>query len=245
MNDAVFISDLHLHPQRPELTSLFEKWVDWALKNTRAVYILGDFFHAWAGDDTLDAWSLSIAHLLARFRAYHIPVYFMVGNRDFLLGARFAEVAKIQMIKEPTVIRFEHERVLLVHGDRYCTLDKMHQWFRRLTRNSVFRIFFLLLPRMFREKIVGQVRQKSRYRVRSKAEMETVPQAVVKEAIRYDVDFVVHGHTHVPMRIPHVCQGKHFEQIVLSDWEENVLVLCYNKAKAFYYLKLDEEGNNG
>lgn len=241
MNDAVFISDLHLHPQYPALTVRFERWVDWALQNTRAVYILGDFFHAWAGDDTLDTWSVSIATRLAAFHEQQIPVYFMVGNRDFLLGQHFSKIARIQMIAEPYVVQFGESRALLAHGDRYCTLDKRHQQFRRFTRNSLFRSFFLTLPRALREKIVCQVRNKSQHRVLSDRQMATVPEALGTEAIRYDIDVIIHGHTHQPLRFRHEYLGKSFEQIVLSDWEETVFFLCYNETRTFYLVKFDEE----
>lgn len=243
MNDAVFISDLHLHPEYPSLTARFNCWVDWALQNTRSVYILGDFFHAWAGDDTLEAWSLSIATRLAAFHAQQIPVYFMAGNRDFLLGQRFAKIARIQMIAEPHVIQFGELRALLVHGDRYCTLDKKHQRFRKITRNSLFRHFFLALPRAFREKIVCQVRHKSQHRVLSERQMATVPEALGAEATQYGADVIIHGHTHQPLRFQHTYLGKSFEQIVLSDWEETVHFLCYNEEKAFYLVRFDEEGD--
>lgn len=243
MNDAVFISDLHLHPDRPFLTTRFQQWIRWAIKNTRTVYILGDFFHAWAGDDTLNAWSRGIATELAQFHEHDIPVYFMAGNRDFLIGKNFARLAHINIISEPYVVQFGDNRVLIVHGDRYCTLDKAHQWFRKVTRNPLFRQLFLSLPRRFREKIVCQVRKQSQSRMLPQAKMMTVSASLGIDAVQYDVSLIIHGHTHDPIRITHQYDGKIFEQIVLSDWEENVLILCYNESKTFYYTKFDE-GNH-
>lgn len=237
MNEAIFISDLHLHPELLSLTTRFEQWVHWALQNTRSVYILGDFFHAWAGDDTLDQWSLQISALLAQFHQQQIPVYFMVGNRDFLLGQRFAEVAKVTMIREPKVVQFGDYKTLLVHGDRYCVLDKAHQWFRRVTRNTWFSRCFLFLPRALRLRIVSQVRRRSQSRYLPDEKMMVVPEVLGHEANQYQVNMVIHGHTHRPMRVQHHYCSHYFEQIVLSDWEEKPAILCYNESKAFHYLE--------
>ncbi len=237
MNDVVFISDLHLHPDIPFLTARFERWVLWALENTRAVYILGDFFHAWAGDDTLDDWSLGIAAMLRQFHEHHIPVYLMVGNRDFLLGQHFADVAKVRMMNEPMAIELGHYHVLLVHGDRYCTRDTAHQWFRKLTRHPLFSRCFLTLPRALRVNIVCRVRMQSQRRHLPDEKMAVVPEALGLDATRYAVDVIVHGHTHQPMRVQHQNDGRPFEQIVLSDWEEKVFVLCYNETEMFHYVE--------
>lgn len=236
MNDAVFISDLHLHPDEPDILQRFKQWVDWAVLNTRTVYILGDFFHAWAGDDTLNDWSRDIAHQLLRFKAQHIPVYFIHGNRDFLLGQRFAEEAGIVLLTEPVCLTMNHTRVLLVHGDRYCTHDKAHQWFRRLTRNRLFVFLFLCLPKQWRINIVVRIRQHSKsHQPANLLMMDVVLDALRAHAEKYRADVVVHGHTHRPCMIDRA-EGTHtFKHIILSDWEEKPHVLCYNIPKGFYF----------
>lgn len=236
MSDVVFISDLHLHPRRSDLTERFEHFVDWALSHARAVYILGDFFHAWAGDDAMDDWAISIAHRLSQFAQKGIPVYWMVGNRDFLIGADFAKKAFVTLIDEPKCVILGTHRVLLAHGDGYCTQDKLHQWFRRLTRNRWFRRFFLSLPLSWRMSIVNRVRLSSQSRNLAYEKMQTVDEALGKDALSCEADVIIHGHTHRPMRVPHVFSGHSFEQIVLSDWEETPLILCYNESKTFYYV---------
>ncbi len=234
MNDAVFISDLHLHPLRPELTARFERWVTWALSHTRTVYILGDFFHAWAGDDTLDDWGIAIAKRLREFAVHGIPVYWMAGNRDFLVGSHFAKEASMTLIDEPKLVMMGEHRVLLAHGDGYCTRDKLHQWFRRLTRNAIFQRVFLSLPRSWRLRIVAKVRLSSQSRRLPSEKMETVADALIADAMSFRADFIVHGHTHRPIRLQHRYKQFLFEQIVLSDWEETPMVLCYNEFKAFH-----------
>lgn len=233
MNEAVFISDLHLSPLHPEITERFKAWVEWALFHTRKVYILGDFFHAWSGDDTFDEWSGSIAEELARFADQNIPVYFMHGNRDFLLGNQFKKLAKIQYIQEPYCFKLNSMKVLLVHGDRYCTLDKQHQWFRCLTRNKGFIRLFLCLPRSLRLQLVEQTRKQSRKHQSQiyRQAMEVVQSSLETHVKQLEVDVVIHGHTHQPKMI----QYPKFKHIILSDWEEIPPILCYDHSKGFYF----------
>jgi len=236
MNEAVFISDLHLNPHEPDILARFERWVDWALHNTRSVYILGDFFHAWAGDDTADAWSMGIASQLSRFSEHEIPVYFMHGNRDFLLGPRFVREAEMILLTEPFCLRLNHLRVLLVHGDRYCTQDRAHQWFRRLTRNRLFVYLFLKLPKRWRINTVVRVRRYSQQHQPQEVEkMQVDIDALGVHAQQYQADVLIHGHTHQPKIINHQRFKHSFQHIVLSDWEENPHILCYDKSKGFYF----------
>lgn len=245
MNEAVFISDLHLHPDESAITERFYRFVTWASTNIHTVYILGDFFHVWAGDDTLDAWSHSIAERLAWLSTQGVTVYFMPGNRDFLLGEHFASLARITLIAEPTMITLGEERILLVHGDRYCTRDKGHQWLRRLTRNWFFSCVFLRLPFEFRKKLVSQVRERSQAnRSKPASQMDVVPSVMLSHMQQFGVRVVVHGHTHKPGLTTHEVKGIVSRQYVLSDWDDEPLILCYNKATRFYFYRLSG-GDNG
>ncbi len=236
MIHAVFISDLHLHPDEPDSLNRFNAWVDWAVTHTRAVYILGDFFHAWAGDDTLDAWSGLIAVKLASLSQQGVSVYFMHGNRDFLLGKRFAAQAGMHLLTEPAFITLGSKRIMLVHGDRYCTNDTAHQRFRRLTRNRLFVTLFLWLPRRFRVGVVARVRKHSRgNRPAESAIMDVVPSALMHHARQCNADVVIHGHTHKPEITTHTDKERSFQHIVLSDWEATPSILCYNEPKGFYF----------
>ncbi len=239
MNDAVFISDLHLHPHARLSLRYFEQWLDWAVQNTRAVYILGDFFHAWAGDDTLDEWSRGIAEQLRRLHTQGIAVYFMRGNRDFLLGESFTRYAGMQLITEPTILQLGQQRVLLVHGDGYCMDDKQHQWFRRFTRARWFERFFLALPRRMRQFFVRFIRELSQKRRHNQP--NTAPpiqlSTLALEAEHHQVDVIIHGHTHQPEMSAHCVNGHAFQHIVLSDWDASPQVLCYNLAKGFSFIQ--------
>lgn len=245
MNEAVFISDLHLHPAQPAIREKFSKFVSWALKNTEKVYILGDFLHVWPGDDTMDIWSNGIALELAKFADQGIPVYFMPGNRDFLIGDQFLQKAKMQLLSDPTEIHLGEQTVLLSHGDAYCTLDYMHQWFRRLTRNRLFKFLFLHLPYRVRKHIVSQVRLYSQNnKKKALNSMQTVEAAMQKDIRKFAASILIHGHTHQPG-----CRvfGKDLDawtEYTLSDWDENPSVLCYNETK-YQFLTVSQETSIG
>ncbi len=138
MNEAVFISDLHLHPDDKNIQNRFNQFISWAQNKTKSIYILGDFVHVWPGDEALDFWANSIIKQLNSLADLGIKLYFMPGNRDFLMGSSFLNKAHMQYLPDPTPISIGETIVLLSHGDRYCTRDKSHQWLRRLTRNDIF-----------------------------------------------------------------------------------------------------------
>ncbi|AHE67099.1 UDP-2,3-diacylglucosamine diphosphatase [Legionella oakridgensis] len=239
---AVFISDLHLHPEEKQITKRFFDFVKWAAKNSRAVYILGDFFHVWPGDDALDAWSISIAEQLAWLASQGVSIYFMHGNRDFLLGQRFAQLANIRLLEEPAVIKLGVERVLLVHGDRYCTKDVRHQWLRRLTRNRIFPKLFLRIPFKIRNKFVNKVRAYSQSgRQLPSWQFEVVSDSMLEHMKQLNVKVVIHGHIHKPGLNIHEYQGKSYSQFVLSDWDDKPVLVCYDNSNGFYFDLIAEE----
>jgi UDP-2,3-diacylglucosamine hydrolase len=242
--DAVFISDLHLHPQDSVITNRFDQFIAWAATHTKKVYILGDFFHVWPGDDALDDWSRSIARRLAWLTQQKVAVFFMAGNRDFLLGKRFARLAGITQLKEPTVITLGNDRILLVHGDRYCTRDTGHQWLRLLTRNRWFPALFSCLSYSIRGKLVQSVRkhsQSSRKTNRNQSAdwMDVVPKTMLRHMKQFQVQTVVHGHTHKP-GLTILNEEMPFRQYVLSDWDDNPFLLCYHESEGFYFDRLGD-----
>jgi UDP-2,3-diacylglucosamine hydrolase len=236
MIDAVFISDLHLHPDMPDILKRFDVFLNWVEKRTRVLYILGDFFHVWAGDDTSNAWSDSIAARLALLSKQGVQVYFMRGNRDFLLGNDFCKRAQLTLLEEPARIILGTQDVLLVHGDRYCTDDRAHQWFRRVTRNRYFIAVFKMLPKWLRIQIVMGVRSKSEKNTRKKPEiMDVVPAALVGHLKQCGVQVVIHGHTHKPGVTEYHVDDVCYQQYILSDWDAMPSILCYNKSNGFYF----------
>lgn len=236
MMEAVFISDLHLDPNIPEISKRFDDFLAWVAPRTRALYILGDFFHAWAGDDTSTAWSNAVADQLATLSTSGVAVYLMRGNRDFLLGQAFARRASSTLLDEPAFIELGGARIMLTHGDRYCTQDKAHQWFRRLTRNRWFATCFLKIPPHVRTRIVTGVRAHSASNPRKQGViMDVVPKALTTHLKQCEARVMIHGHTHRPGLTSHDYDGITYQRYVLSDWDAAPSVLCYNKSTGFYF----------
>lgn len=235
--EAVFISDLHLHPDNPVITARFDQFINWAAKSTKTLYILGDFFHVWPGDDGLTAWSEAIANKLNGLAQQGIKIYFMHGNRDFLLGTKFAALAGMDLLVEPAVINYDQKSVLLVHGDRYCSKDRSHQRFRCLTRNNLFIRLFLKLPLRWRQKMVNSVRKMSQAQTYNPDAMQVIPESMIAHMKHYKVDTVIHGHTHKPGLVEHCREAAIYKQYVLSDWDDSPDLLCYHNTIGFYFVQ--------
>lgn len=235
MNDAVFISDLHLGPNTPEIEQKFIRFCDEIGQFAKALYILGDFVHAWPGDDYSPSWVKRLQRLLQNLHAKGVELYFMPGNRDFLMGKAFCDTVGMHYLPDPSIVDFNGSPVLLSHGDRYCTDDRSHQLFRRVTRNQFFPKLFLLLPLAYRMKMVAQVRKISKTnKQKEKPDLGyVVESAVIRDLTRFSSDTLIHGHTHAPARHAMVRQGKTCHRFVLSDWDDTVSCLCYNKTKGF------------
>lgn len=224
---AVFISDLHLHPEEHLIQQRWEKFLDWAKCNTQSIYILGDFFHVWAGDDTMTQWHKQIIQQLVRLVESGIKIYWMPGNRDFLMGRDFCEQAKIIPLPDPFVwVTPNNTRILLAHGDAYCTYDKGHQWLRRFTRNKLFINLFLKLPLNLRTQWVNKVRTYSaQNRSKPKEYLSINTNALYKDLKQNSCTKVIHGHIHQPAKIIH----NHWVQYVLSDWDHAPTIVCYTQ----------------
>lgn len=237
MIDVVFISDLHLHPNEPAIVARFDKFITWAHSQVKTLYILGDFFHAWAGDDSIDDWSKGIASQLQSLKEAGISVFYMHGNRDFLLGAKFAALAGWTVLSEPSLITLGQQQILLAHGDRYCTKDLSHQRFRKLTRNKMFPKIFLMLPLILRKRLVNTVRSISSSNTKPNEAMDVVPAAVKDELHFYKVAILIHGHTHKPGLEIYEDQEPNLQRFVLSDWDDSPQILCYDNTKGFYFVR--------
>lgn len=237
MIEAVFISDLHLHPEETAVCERFDAFIAFAASHVRKVYLLGDFFHAWAGDDTMDSWSEAIAARLKSLADAGVETCFLHGNRDFLLGEAFAARAHMRLLAEPAIITLAGQPILLVHGDALCTRDTRHQWFRALTRNRVFIRAFLCLPGALRQRLVMGVRHLSRQRVPGNY-MDVVPEAVEALFKKTGQDLMIHGHIHRSGKTTHAVNGRECMRFVLSDWDESPQLLCYDISKGFYFIQL-------
>jgi len=218
---ALFISDLHLTEERPEANERFIGFIEGKAREADALYILGDFFEYWIGDDTLaEPFNAIIAGLLKDLTRRGVPVAFMYGNRDFLMGERFCAATGARRIEDPTVEEIGGEKTLLVHGDTLCTDDADYQSWRRTARDPAFQAGFLAKSLEDRRRAVGQMREKSKEVVQAKeAEIMDVNDDAVRDALRrHGVRRLIHGHTHRPGRHAVDVDGKRCERWVLPDW---------------------------
>ncbi len=217
---TLFLSDLHLSAERPLATQAFERFLDGPAAQADAVYVLGDLFEYWAGDDDLDdAFNAQVVQRLARV-ARKVPVHVMHGNRDFLLAQRFAASAGVLPLHDPTVVDLYGMRTLLTHGDLLCTQDRRYQTFRRVVRNRLAQGVFMRLPLQRRKRIIGGARRMSEGEktVKRMEIMDVMPAAVEEAFRRYDCSRMIHGHTHRAARHELEVDGRRRERWVLSDW---------------------------
>jgi UDP-2,3-diacylglucosamine hydrolase len=218
---ALFISDLHLDEARPEANEQFIEFLETKARAAQALYILGDFFEYWIGDDDLDApFNAVMAALLQQLTAAGVALYLMHGNRDFLVGERFCAATGAELLPDPSVREIGGVRTLLVHGDTLCTDDLDYQNWRRVARSPEWQREFLAKPRAERRGVIHGLREKSKAVIQAKpAEiMDVNDQAVAQAMQRHGVTRLVHGHTHRPGRHALTLDGRPAERWVLPDW---------------------------
>ena len=218
---ALFISDLHLTEERPAANEQFIDFLEGTARAADALYILGDLFEYWIGDDDLEEpFNAVMAGLLRGLTRASVPVYVMHGNRDFLMGERFCAATGAQLLADPTIHEIQGVKTLLVHGDTLCTDDADYQNWRRIARSDEWQREFLAKPRAERRSMILGLREKSKAVIQAKpAEIMDVSQAAVVEALRrHGVTRLVHGHTHRPGRHTHSVDGHPAERWVLPDW---------------------------
>ncbi len=228
---VLFVSDLHLSPARPAPLAAFHAFAQGPARDASAVYILGDLFDWWIGDDQLDdAFAAGVARALRGISDAGVALHVARGNRDFLLGERFARETGARIMAEQEVIGVGGERVLLTHGDELCTGDADYQAYRARIRSpqSVRRL--LAMPPLARRAIAWWLRRKSRNATALKPEAITdVAATAVEAAFRaHDAQRMIHGHTHRPARHPSVVDGRPRERIVLADWHDRGHVLAWD-----------------
>ncbi len=219
---TLFISDLHLQPSQPRLLDACLRFFDEQAKNAEALYILGDLFEAWVGDDDDAPWIGDFANALHQLGKSGTRVYFMHGNRDFLVGKNFAQRCSMQLLDDSAVIDLYGRPTLLMHGDTLCTEDTEYLAFRAQVRNPLWQQQVLAAPLEQRRLLAAQLRAKSKEAASNKAEdiMDVTPAEVARVMQENGVDLLIHGHTHRPTRHALTIVGKPAERIVLGDWRE-------------------------
>ena len=228
-----FVSDLHLKPERPDLTRAFSRLLDTTFQDASELYLLGDIFEAWIGDDTPTPTLEPILNSLKQLSDQGCKVFFQHGNRDFLVGEAFAKSINASLLPEELTVDLPVGKAVISHGDQLCLDDIEYMQFRTMVRNPQWQQDFLSKSLEERLAIARQIRDASKERTAEKAEYITDvnQQAVTDLFIRSDVDLMIHGHTHRPCIHQHEVDGKQATRIVLGDWD-----------KLGWYLKVDKQG---
>ncbi|MEO8142772.1 MAG: UDP-2,3-diacylglucosamine diphosphatase [Betaproteobacteria bacterium] len=225
MSQALFISDLHLSAERPDANEQFFRFLGDEARRAQALYVLGDLFEYWAGDDELtdrkgDPLAADVAAGFKALSESGVQVRLMHGNRDFLVGKRFLAASGALALDDPSVVKFAGKRVVLLHGDTLCTDDHDYQAWRRIARSEAWQKEFLAKPLALRHETISGLRQKSKEVVAAKpAEIMDVNQEAVRDVFRHlKLRHMIHGHTHRPARHDVEVDGARCERWVLPDW---------------------------
>ncbi|WP_426427789.1 UDP-2,3-diacylglucosamine diphosphatase [Pseudomonas palmensis] len=229
----LLISDLHLQEERPDITRAFLDLLATRARSAQALYILGDFFEAWIGDDAMTPYQASICLALRALSDTGTQVFLMHGNRDFLIGQAFCKAAGATLLPDPSVVELGGEPVLLMHGDSLCTRDEGYMKLRRYLRNPVSLWVLRHLPLRTRHKLARKLRSESRAQTRMKANdiVDVTPEEVPRVMQQHGVRTLVHGHTHRPAIHKLMVGDAPARRIVLGDWD-----------RQGWALQVDEQG---
>jgi len=220
---SIFVSDLHLCPTRPAINKVFFDFLRGPAARAETLYILGDLFEYWAGDDDDDPFNASVLNALRKLAACDVALCLMHGNRDFLIGGRFAAACHAKLLPDPTLINLYGTPTLLMHGDTLCTDDLGYLEFRAMVRGPEWQHQFLAQTLDERKQIIAGLREENAVEKKLKTEeiMDATP-AGIEAALRgHGYPRLIHGHTHRPALHEHVVDGRKCERWVLADWYAN------------------------
>jgi len=227
---SLFISDLHLSPDTPGATGALLRFLHETAPAADALYVLGDLFEYWIGDEGLaQPFAKEIANALRTLTEGGVPVHFMHGNRDFLVGERFALASGMKLLADPVVVDLYGTRTLLMHGDSLCSDDVEYQKFRSMVRSPAWQQAFLAKPLEERVRMAREVRGKSEQakQVKDLTIMDVSPATVDDTFRAHRYARMIHGHTHRPARHEHNVDGRACERWVLGDWyDHGSYLLC-------------------
>lgn len=212
-----FIADLHLSESRPDLTALFLQFMREKAPHAQAVYILGDLFDFWVGDDECSPLIDSVRHAIRALSDQQVKCYFQHGNRDFMLGQRFAEACGMSLLPDYQVVELFGRQALLCHGDTLCIDDERYQRYRQKVHQKWRQKLFLMLPLSVRLNIARRIRHTSKQEKQQKSAeiMDVNPQFTAETVKKYGVSLLIHGHTHRE----NIHVNAQFTRIVLGDWK--------------------------
>ncbi|MDR1889805.1 MAG: UDP-2,3-diacylglucosamine diphosphatase [Zoogloeaceae bacterium] len=217
-----FIADLHLSSRSPGATGIFIKLLTDIARPENQLYILGDLFETWIGDDDDAPVSRQIVAALSAASHQGLAIFLLHGNRDFLIGARFAAETGVHLLSEPYLLSTPNGQFILAHGDALCTDDAEYQQFRARMRSPEWQAAFLQKPLAERRALAERLRQQSQQAKDAKSAylMDLNPAATDDFLRQHGYATFIHGHTHRPSRHDHIVDGIHVERWVLADWSE-------------------------
>ncbi|MCW8327513.1 UDP-2,3-diacylglucosamine diphosphatase [Photobacterium sp. SDRW27] len=223
----LFISDLHLSAERTDITDCFLTFMKEETKGIDALYVLGDLFEMWIGDDDDSPFHQQIKSAFKQLTDSGTPCYFIHGNRDFLVGNRFSKETGVQLLPEHTVVDIYGTPTLILHGDTLCTLDEAYQRYRKKVHNKFIQWLFFRLSLAYRQKIGNKLRSNSSAtnQVKQQDVMDVTPDEVVKVMSQYQVKAMIHGHTHRPDVHSLTVDNQPARRTVLGDWYDHGSVL--------------------
>lgn len=223
MSTDLLLADLHLPPRRgggaeEPLGAAFRRFCDGPARRAQRVFILGDLFEVWVGDDAGLVEHAEDVAAIRRLVDSGVEVYFQHGNRDFIVGDAFARASGLRLLPDLAVFEIAGQPCLLAHGDLLCTDDAAYQRWRRFSRNRLAQWLYNRLPLSRRRRIAGGLRSDSHKQRKPEAIMDVNETAVREAFLQYQVPRLIHGHTHRPADHHYQIEGRHCERIVLADW---------------------------
>ncbi|WP_088332248.1 UDP-2,3-diacylglucosamine diphosphatase [Lacimicrobium sp. SS2-24] len=227
MGHTLFIADLHLSEDRPDITAAFDGFMTHQAPHATALYVLGDLFEAWIGDDDNSPFNQHIKQTFRSLTEQGVAVYFIHGNRDFLIGPRFARETGVELLPEQQIIDLYGEKVLIMHGDSLCTRDHRYMAFRKKSRGWWWPRLMLSLPLWYRRRVARNARKTSALHQKNLTEkiMDVTPLEVLRVMEQAGVKTLIHGHTHRPAIHRFELNGQPARRIVLGDWYTQSSVL--------------------
>ncbi|KJY83121.1 UDP-2,3-diacylglucosamine hydrolase [Vibrio galatheae] len=228
---TLFISDLHLSATTPEITQCFVQFMREEAIHAEALYVLGDLFEFWIGDDDCSDFALSIRAEFKMLTDKGVPCFFTQGNRDFLVGKRFSKQTGVQLLGDETVIDLYGRKAVVLHGDTLCTKDVKYLEYRAKVQQPWLQWIFNRIPMFIKKKIVRKVQSDIRTDKQSKSLdiMDVTQDEVEQVMLKHHVDLMIHGHTHRPNVHHFPVKETDYTRIVLGDWYSQGSVLVYDK----------------
>ena len=225
----LFIADLHLSADRPDITACFLTFITQEANQADALYVLGDLFEMWIGDDDNSEFHQTIKQAFFTLTQSGVKCYFIHGNRDFLIGTKFSKETGVELLPEHTVIDIYGTPTVILHGDTLCTLDESYQAYRKKVHNPMIQWLFRCLPLSIRQRIGHKMRHNSSQTNQEKTMsiMDVTPDAVTDLLYQHQVCHMIHGHTHRPDVHTMTLDRQIVTRTVLGDWyEQGSVLIC-------------------